>query len=262
MQEAESLAQATQLAAVAIKNLERRWGVTLVSFLSPELHPPIRQLQADIAAAVDDADDSPVRSARHYIEFAALEQLHCTHLTLVRSDPAGPVRNTDFVRPGHGLFELFEVIQRVTSQVPPIDVELSKPSVDIRDACVSLVGSCADEAADRSRRKLMRELVRALPDRFSTSMREWDTDPTRFHRLHCTLGCLKRMTPGGFPAFARRICNLPFNAINFTLSNVSLIHHRYRTLAFPQEGMVTFRLGESQPMDETEFAHRLNLCST
>jgi len=88
--------------------------------------------------------------------------------------------------------------------------------------------------------------------------RDWDKDPSRFHEVHCAVGYLKRPIPQGYGAFVAHLENISLNPIAVELDCVTLVHHKYRSLAFPQEGMVSFPLGKRVELDSVEFASRIN----
>jgi hypothetical protein len=242
-----------------VKNLEKRWGLTLVSFLPPEAQEGVVQLQYEVSKLWNGQPDAGMREARPYVEFYAPEQFHCTHLTLRRSTPKGPIQRRAFVREGHDLFELFEQVHEVTSRIRPIRIELDRMSMSHDRLGVVLLGECADEGAVRQREKLLAELNRTLGESFDVSMRSWDSDPAQFGELHCTLGYLKRPAPQSYEAFVEEIGNVRFQPIEFALESVSVVHHRYRSLAYPQEGEVRFPLGQKVDMPASEFVDRMDL---
>lgn len=242
-----------------VKNLEERWGLTLVSFLPPEAQEGVVQLQYEVSKLWNGQPNAGMREARPYVEFYAAEQLHCTHLTLKRSTPKGPIQRRAFVREGHELFELFEQVQEVTSRIRPIRIELGRMSMSHDRLGVVLLGECADEVSVRERERLLAELNRRLGESFDVSMRSWDSDPEEFGKVHCTLGYLKRPVPQSYETFVEEIGSIEFRPIEFALESVSLVHHRYRSLAYPQEGGMRFPLGQKVEMTASEFACLMNL---
>lgn len=248
----------TTLSAI-VKNMERRWGLTLVSFLPPEARERLLQLQGRISRPWDGKAEDRLSQGRFYLELYQPRQLHCTHLTLTRSDPGGPVKAETFVKEGRHLFQLFETIHELTSQSRPFQVRLDCLRIAPGGLGIVLLGECIDDESPGYRQFLLSELNRTLPGRFNVSMRDWDTDPSEFHRLHCTLGYIKRPLPQGYGPFAERIEGIELSPLSFTLKDVTLIHHKQRTLAFPQEGSVDFPLGKRVDLSEDEFIRQLNL---
>jgi hypothetical protein len=55
--------------------------------------------------------------------------------------------------------------------------------------------------------------------------------------------------------------SIQFDPISVNFSEVTLVHHKYRTLALPHEGCVVFPLGKPLEMTEKEFCQMLNLVS-
>ena len=243
-----------------VKNLERRWGVTLVSFL-PETQEQVHavQLQREISKLWNGQAEDSMRQGRLYIEFYEPHHFHCTHFTLTRSDPSGPVKADSFTKEDHRQFELFEIIHGATSQTQPIEVAFDRLSIAHDRLGIVLFGECVGEDAARYRRTLLENLNSALPASFNLSPRPWDKDHSEFHKLHCSLGYLKRPVPQGYSAFVDEIKRIEFAPLSFTLEDVALVHHRYRTLAPPQEGGITFPLGKEVDLTEDEFVRKLNL---
>src|SRR5690349_8282047 len=94
-------------ALAAVKDLERRWGLTLVSFVPSGSAAPLLRVQRLVQKMLD--DHLVVRPDEPLVEFYDVEQLHSTHLTLTRSSARGPVRLADFVKPGTDPRQLCDV---------------------------------------------------------------------------------------------------------------------------------------------------------
>src|SRR3954468_17275332 len=111
-------------ALAAVKDLERRWGLTLVSFVPTGSAAPLVRLQQQVRAMLDRhlvvPPDEPV------MEFYDVEQLHCTHLTLTRSSAWGPVRVADFVKSGIDPQDLSTIVARETEGLGNITVRLDR----------------------------------------------------------------------------------------------------------------------------------------
>lgn len=247
--------------AALIKNMERRWGLTLVSFLPREVHEPVVRLQQRIAGLLDIAGAPDLRRARCCVELHPPEQLHCTHLTLARSNPQGPVRLHEFVRPGHDLYELFAETQAISSQLAPLQVQLDHLAVARDGIGLVLLGRCVGDGSTSHRQRFIEELSTKLGLAFQIEPK-WDVGPARCVQLHCSLGHLKRAPPLDYGVFVREMSQFQFAPVSFTLPDITLVHHRYRTLEFPQEGSVDFSLGqrvERVELSAEEFSRRLGL---
>ena len=199
-----------------------------------------------------------MRAGREYVEFQDSTQLHCTHLTLRRSDPRGPAAATDLLKPGRSLDEVRAFISRVTRKLEPIEVELQRVRVRGDGLAIIAFGQCVDERSSRSRRILIGQLREGLSELCNLSLRGWDTDSSKYHLVHCALGFLKRPVSQNFESFAVDTVALKVK-ISFTFREISLVHHRHRTLLFPQEGCVNFPLGKEMSGCASEFEKSLNL---
>lgn len=241
-----------------VRNLEQRWGLTIVSFLPQNAQARVRELQHKLGKLWD-SKNNDLRESRVYISFYEPDHFHCTHLTLTRSDPRSPVRLGTFVKEGHRQYELFKMILEVTSQLAPIKVKLDRMVVAHDGLGVILLGECVDEGSVRQRQLLLEKLNKSLPESFNVSSRTWEVDSSKFHQIHCAIGYLKRPPPQGYNTFVEYVMGIRCEPFVFTLESVALVHHRYRSLALPHEGMVSFPLGKKVDMTEDEFAHSLNL---
>lgn len=235
-----------------VKNLERRWGLTLVSFVPPKAQQEIIQLQSQLLARIDGG-------TRQYLELYQPESLHLTHLTLTRSNPQGPVSVDALVKPQHDLYELFDLIHAVASEIGPITVELDRCAVTYDGLGVILLGRCSDDVSLTHRRQLLERLNEALPAAFNVSRRHWDTDSAKYGDVHCSVAFLKRPIPQGYDAFRDGVKGARVDPIAFSLKEITLVHHQYRTLATPQAGSFSFPLGEKIRAARREFVQRINL---
>ena len=225
---------------LAIKDLEKRWGLTLVSFLPHGARERVKSLQ-EAMSAFSCFFPPP---ADPEVEFYAPEYLHCTHLTLTRSNAWGPVRGKDFVRPSHQLFELFDVIHQNSSRMKPLGVTLNHLRMSEDGVSIVLTGICSDDGSTDDRRMLLGSLNVELKTRFDVAMRPWDIDESKFHKLHCRIAFLKRPLATR-PAFRESLEKLAgeLRPISCTFETITLVHHRYRTLEPPHEGKFEFPLG-------------------
>src|SRR4051812_40981482 len=111
-------------APTAVKDLERRWGLTLVSFVPGRSAAPLLRVQQLVRKMLDRppvvGPDEPL------VEFYDVEQLHCTQLTLTRSSARGPVRLAEFVKPGVDPQRLCDILARATGGLGAITVRLDR----------------------------------------------------------------------------------------------------------------------------------------
>lgn len=243
-----------------VKNMERRWGLTLVSFLPPEAQDNVVTLQDEISKLCEGYSTIRKKQGSWYFEFYQARYLHCTHLTLTRSVPLGPVEAGDFVRPGHCLSELLRTIHDITSEMEPIKAELRTLVISRSGIEIVLLGKCADDSV-ASRTLLLKDLNETLPCSFKLSRRSWDADPSEYSSLHCCLGFLKRPVPQGHTEFVSGIRSIEFEPFSFTLENIELVHHRYRSLS-SSEGTFIFPLGKKMEITEEkeeEFIRSINV---
>jgi len=163
------------------------------------------------------------------------------------------------VKAGHNLFELFEIVHDATSRIQPIKVELDTLEITYDGLGILLLGKCADERAGRHRESLLQTLNQTLSDAFNLSMRSWDNDPSKYREMGCRFGFLKRPLPQGYDAFVNEIQSIEFVPLAFVIEGITLVHHRHRSLAFPQEGSFHFPFGRNVETSEGDFVNGLNL---
>lgn len=239
-----------------VKDMEKRWGLSLVSFLPQPTQECVALLQKEISRLAY-TNAYPLDPS---IELYGLPHLHCTHLTLARSNAWGPIMAQDFVKPGHHLIELFEIIQANTSEIPTINVKLNALRMSPDGLGLILVGRCADAdgASANGRRRLLEKLNEDLPRAFNLSRRSRDRDRSRYDRLHCRLGFLKRPIED-YAVFAEEVRRIAFAPISVAIREVTLVHHRYRSLLGPSEGEFRFPLGLGidEKVEGIDFARRL-----
>lgn len=219
------------------RDLERRWGLTLVSFVPSGSAAPLLGVQRRVWEVL----------GRHLVagvdeplaEFYDVEHLHCTHLTLTRSSAWGPVRLADFVRPGIDPQRLCDILARETAGLGTITVRLDW--LELSGNGFQLVGGCADEDSAGRRSRLLERLNAQLPRHFQLGRRAWDTDPARHRFVHMRLGFLKR--PGrDHESLVGEVARLPIEPITLGFTDVTLVHHRYRSLRGPHAGSLRFPL--------------------
>jgi hypothetical protein len=242
-----------------VRNMERRWGLSLVSFVPPEAQERLLAVQRQVAGLVCGQAQADLRAARPTVEFRQPVQLHTTHFTLTRSDPAGPIRAAAFVKPGARLYQLFAIVNDISARASPFQVRLERLAVTHDGLGLVLLGETANARSRQARQALLRALNQSLPQHFNLSRRDWDADPSAFHKLHCTLGTLKRRPAEGYSAFVRGVEDSVFDPLTFGVRDVTLVHHTSRSLAIPSQGAVTFPLGERIHLSEEEFSGALNL---
>jgi len=251
---------AASLSAI-IKNQEMRWGLTLVSFLSPDIQNKVAKLQDDISSSGILAPIDNLCTARKYIEFYNPEHFHCTHLTLTRSDPGGPVTSSAILKGTSKVADLYKIITNIVSKIQPITVVLDKIGIARDRLGIVLIGECLDEKSLQGRSQLLSNLNRTLSEAFSLSMRSWDNDPTQFKSVHSSIGYLKREPPQGYRNFVNQLGSYSFEPIILEMKSISLVHHKYRSLSFPQQGCVDFLFSEQPFLSEAEFESQLNIDS-
>jgi len=246
--------------AFIVKNLERRWGLALVSFLPWEAHEAVSKFQSKLARIAYPSGQDIKREGQPILEFYESSQLHCTHLTLTRSSGWGPVRLQDFVQQGKTLFKLFEIVQQVTSKIGRISVTLRAVSKRSEGAEIVLVGRSADKESTEHRRLLLEHLNAELPGAFHISRRSWDNDPSKYDAVHCMVAFIKRIT-ADHAELIECLRNVEVKPISVALKDVTIVHHRYRSLRSPQEGMFSLPLGKdiSEEVNPERFARELNL---
>jgi hypothetical protein len=228
----------------AAKDLERRWGLTLVSFVPSGSAAPLLRLQHLIQKMLDGhlavGQDEPV------VEFYDVEQLHCTHLTLTRSSAWGPVGLPDFAKPGVDPQQLCDILARETEGLGAITVRLDR--LELSDNGFQLIGRCADEDSVGRRFRLLERLNTQLPLYFNLSRRAWDTDPARHGLVHLRLGFMKRPCDD-HESLVADVARTSIDPITLNFADVTLVHHRYRSLRSPHAGSLRFPLN-GQPRDD------------
>jgi len=245
-----------------VKDMERRWGLTLASFLPPDAQEQVESLQEKVKKIAYGNTRPADPSIEPSIEFYKPSHLHCTHYTLTRSNAWGRVRIQDFVKSGHNLFELFEIINEITTQIPFINVLFSTLMFSFEGIGIALLGECSDVASVENRRKLLGYLNGHLKGAFNIDPRSWDRDPSKYHLLHCQIGFLKRPIEN-FDIFAEKVCTMDFDPITFTVTDVAIVHHLYRSLSAPPEGVFSIPLGLDQRniISKNDFIRKLNLAN-
>lgn len=241
--------------SAATKDLERRWGLTLVSSAPGGSAEPILRLQQLVQKLLDRYP--AVAPHEPLAEFYDVEQLHCTHLTLTRSSASGPVRLADFMKPGTDPQQLCDILARETAGLGAITARLDR--LELSDNGFQMLGSCADEDSVRRRFRLLERLNAQLPHYFQLSRRAWDTDPARHGFVHMRLGFMKRPCDG-YDSLVADVAGLTFDPITLTFADVTLVHHRYRSLRGPHAGSLRFSLnGPAREDRATPSVERLNL---
>jgi hypothetical protein len=224
-------------ALAAAKDLERRWGLTLVSFVPSGSAAPLLRLQQLIQKMLD--GHQAVGPDEPLVEFYDVEQLHCTHLTLTRSSAWGPVGLADFVKPGIDPQRLWNILARETEGLGTITVRLDR--LELSENGFQLVGGCADEDSVGRRFRLLERLNTQLPLHFNLSRRAWDTDPAQHGFVHLRLGFMKRPCDD-YESLVADVARSFIDPITLNLADVTLVHHRYRSLRAPHAGSLRFPL--------------------
>ena len=242
-------------ALAAVKDLERRWGLTLVSFVPSGSAAPLLRLQELVQKMLD--RHLAVRPDEPLVEFYDAEQLHCTQLTLTRSSAWGPVRLADFVKPGIDPQQLCNILARETEGLGNITVRLDR--LVLSENGFQLFGACADEDSVGRRFRLLERLNTQLPCYFNLSRRAWDTDPARHGFVHMRLGFVKRLC-SDYESLVAEVARSSIEPITLSFADVTVVHHRYRSLLAPHAGSLRFPLNSRARDDRAvpSFGH-LNL---
>jgi hypothetical protein len=223
-------------ALAAVKDLERRWGLTLVSFLPSGSAAPLLRLQQLVQKILD---RHLVRPNEPLVEFYDVEQMHCTHLTLTRSSAWGPVRLADVVKPGTDPQQLCNILARETEGLGNITVSLDR--LVLSDNGFLLVGGCADEDSVGRRFRLLERLNTQLPGYFNLSRRAWDTDPAQHGFVHMRVGFVKRPC-SDYASLVAEVARSSIDPITLSFADVTLVHHCHRSLLAPHAGSLRFPL--------------------
>ena len=244
--------------AELVKNLERRWGLSIVTFLPGSIYEKYAATRREIPGLWGAEEASADREGRAYIEFPDPEQLHCTHLTLRRSDPEGPIESGAFIKHRHSLRDVFEAIAGVARRSKPFEVTFDRLRIGHNGLGIIALGQCADATSVEVRTRLIRELIERLEELCHLSTREWDEDASRYRAVHSAWGVLKRPPPNGYESFTKWLEGMRID-VRCTFEEISLVHHRHRSLLFPQQGCVTFPLGGEPAVAAEDFPEALNL---
>jgi hypothetical protein len=231
-------------ALAAVKDLERRWGLTLVSFVPRGSAAPLLRVQQLVQEMLE--RHLGVRPAEPLLEFYDVEQLHSTQLTLTRSSARGPVRQADFVKSGVDPQQLCDILARETEGLGTITVRLDR--LTLSDNGFQLVGRCADEDSAERRCRLLERLNGQLSGRFNLGRRAWDTDPARYRFVHLRLAFVKRPCRD-YESLVAEVARSAIDPITLTFADVTLVHHRYRSLRAPHAGTLRFPL-HGRPRDD------------
>lgn len=243
---------------VLVKQLEKRWGLALVSFLAPEAGSHLHRIQEQIARALLPTSKNAIRDINHYVDLYGVGHLHCTHLTLARSDPKGPVLLGDFVKPGHILDELFCILRDLALTTPPIDATLTKLKLRSEGLALVLFGKCSDGSAP-VRRQLIKSLLDQLPKGFNADPRKWESDLSKCGNIHCCLGYIKRPLDEVDAALEAKIEGIQFKPVQLQFDNLTLVHYKRRSLVEPHEGSCRFTLGGTTGITRAQFRKKINL---
>ena len=148
-------------------------------------------------------------------------------------------------------------------QTKPFQVILD--SIFVAGIIFALTGCCDGEQSTKTRRTLLTGLSVSMPKTWNVdprilnfTERGRESDPADFQEVHCTFGLLKRAVPQGYSTFTSKIQGYDLSPLSFTIDSISLVNARYNSYAFPQQGMVTFKLGEELAIDEKTAQKTMN----
>lgn len=250
----------TNVFSTIIKNLENRWGLTLVSFLAPKAQKEIEAIQSKLFDCCNVVCPVP-RDERggHSLKLYDLSNLHCTHLTLKRSNPCSPIKKKDFLKPGAELFELYDILNEVISELSSFEGVLDNFKIMQNGIELILFGQCSKNVDIENRCVLLSKLMEHLPIHFNLDPRKYEQDSSQFHKLHCSIGYVKRPQLINSKKFTKIVESLKFPPIAIKMEEIHLVHYRYRSLSYPQEGIVTFEIGRKSLLNKDEFAKKINI---
>lgn len=242
-----------------VKNLEPRWGLTTATFLPIAAQEQIKKLQIKLFNEFDNCDTPPKHNGSEYFYFYEKENLHCTHFTLTRSDPCSPVQKTNLLKNGSEIGDLHRTLSKITETVQPFDGTLNKFILNKTGNELILLGKCLNPQNNQNRIELLNKLNNELPNHIKLSPRKHDLDESRFLDLHCCIGYIKRPNKIDIRAVNNFIENLEINSITFNMDDIDLVHHKYRSLRFPQQGIVHYKFGKKTEMSIDEFSQNIDL---
>lgn len=241
-----------------VRDFERRWGLTLVSFLPSDEAPKVKSLQATISRVLDGLPQS--QQAEPTIEYYDTDHLHCTHMTLRRSSAWGPVREVDLVREDASFSDFFHLLRDTSLALEPITIVLDKLDVNASGLGLLLIGRTDDQTPAGARERLLSRLNADLPRILNLSIRPGDDNPANFHEVHCRLGFFKRPIQNHV-SFVEQLREATFRPMRVQLESIALVHHRNRMLRPPHQGCVELPLGMplSDEVSAAAFHQMLNL---
>ena len=227
-----------ELTAVT-KNLEVRWGLSVVSFAPDSMTAPIVDLQRRLLAPTS----STRRDIRPWVSLHGPSHFHCTHATLRRSNPEGPVRLIDLAPGRSRLCDLLAAISEAARECEKIDVCFDRVCVGSDGLGLVLLGRTANNSSTIGRRAIMKSIAdqRGV---FSIEGRGYDReDPSN---VHMAVGFIKQQPPGGLEKLASSLDEQSLD-LRVTFDNCTIVHHRRRSLEPPQEGSLCFEFGDRSP---------------
>ena len=247
-----------------IRWMERSYILGLVSFLPKQIQEKIILVQEKIGTFFPATEDDVAASTRKYIEIQPGNAFHFTQL-LLRFDRDGsrmPIRMSEIAKSKNDLLKAFGAIRQAVSEIKPFHVVLDKAF--LIGTLIGVTGYCDDTVSVKSRHTLLSGLSKSLldlcdlkPRILNITERGRQSDPEEFQEVHCTFGVVKRNPPLEFGKFKEAIYQMEFEPISFVVDSVSLVHTRFLSYAPPQEGIVTFKLGEYLGKEEDEILSSL-----
>jgi hypothetical protein len=240
-----------------VRDLERRWGLCLVSFLPAGARLAVDAMQRRVRALLGAEAGGPEPP----LEFYDLDHLHCTHFTFRRASAGGPVKGADVL--GHRQTDIDAFVRTIVEAVAEtsaLPARLDHLSMGRDGRSLTLLGQCVAGPSSDARHRMLSTLYERLTPNFNLQPRPHDAKPDEYHKLQVRFAFLKRALQD-YASFRRQYCPMQFEPIEFALDTAAIVHHRNRLLRPPQEGMVTIELGglqrRSQP--ERDLARDLHL---
>ncbi|MBR8843421.1 MULTISPECIES: hypothetical protein [unclassified Pseudoalteromonas] len=224
-----------------IQNLEKRWGLSIASFLQRE---DISKVQSEVNRFFEylgGLSKSISSDRMKYFEFLSPEQLHVTHITLCRSSPTGPIQKEKLLTPGHSIKEIAQKVSDASTNIDGIKVCMDRLGVSEDGTDLFVEGRLISTTSTYHDK-----FIQPVSNSFDSISRLRSRKPKIEENhilLHCTVAFLKRKLPFSYEKYLKSINSYSFDCFEINLNNICLVHHRYRSFMKPHEGIARFYLG-------------------